>query len=130
MNLFSNGSRCGYLRIFNRALSAKSHTKRHQADNTGSSDIGWGGYALAAGDNGKAGGELEAKCGSDPVARDGDDSYSIVGISVVHYCDYLKETNQCFASEAVDISLRVTSWCCVNTGGWNYVLARSYGRRA
>lgn len=106
--------------------SAKFYPKRQL--NTGSNDIGCGGYALSNSDNAAAAGALENQCGNGAFVtsnENGRDVYSIVGGSVVYYCNYSGTTNNCYASEAVDAFARITSQCGENNAGWDQVPARN-----
>lgn len=102
--------------------SAKFYPKRQ---NPGSNDITCAGYALSNSDNGNAAGELEAQCGNGAFVDSGRDFYSIVGNSVVYYCNFSGGTNNCYASEALDAFSRITSQCGLNNAGWDYVPARN-----
>ena len=81
--------------------SAKSLPKC-QSINLGSNDIGCGGYAFSNSDNAAAAGALESQCGNGAFVCAGDDFYSIVGFSVVYYCNYSGQTKNCNNTEAVD----------------------------
>lgn len=98
--------------------SAKFYPKRQ---NPGENDITCEDYALSGSDNGNAASELEAQCGNGAFVGEGKDFYSIVGGSVVYFCNYAGGSNQCFASEAVDAFSRITSQCGLNTAGYDTV---------
>ena len=104
--------------------SAKFYPKR-QGLNPGSNEIGCGGYALSNSDNAAASGALEAQCGNGAFVRAGYDFYSIAGGSVIYFCNYSGQTNQCFRSEAVDAFQRITAECGEGVAGWDQVPARN-----
>ena len=102
--------------------SAKFHPKR---DNTGSNNIDCGGYALSPSDLANAQRELENQCGNGAFVQGGLDFYSITGDSVVYYCNFSDDINNCFASEASDAFARIVSDCGPNNAGWDTIPARS-----
>ena len=103
--------------------SAKFHPKRQ--GNVGSNSIYCLTYALPNSDNGNAAAELENQCGNGAFVGGRRDFYSIVGGSVVYYCNFSYDTNQCFASEAADAFSRITSECGLNIAGYDTIGARS-----
>ena len=93
--------------------------------NIGSNNIGCGDYSLSSTDNAAAIRALKEQCGKGAFVGEGRDFYSIVGDSVVYFCNFSDETNQCFASEAEDAFGRISSQCGVDNAGWDIVRARN-----
>lgn len=106
--------------------SAKFYPKR---DNTGTNSITCSGYSLSNSDTGNAASELEAQCGNGAFVGGNRDFYSVVGGTVVYYCNFVGSTNQCFSSEALDSFSRITSECGLNNAGFDTIPDRgdSYG---